>query len=136
LPCSRFQVPKRPFLFEYYKKAISDNGPQFVARDFKAYVRHLGMDHVRTSSYYPQSNGKIERVNQTLKTECIRRKVPLSLEEARRVAGEFVAYRNEERLQSAIGYVAPMDWREDQIVKEGEQKLERARRKWALHHRA
>jgi transposase InsO family protein len=84
-------------------RVVSDNGPQFVARDFKAYVRLLGMDHVRTSPYYPQSNGKIERVNQILKTECIRRKVPPSLEEARRVVGEFVAYYNEERLHSAIG---------------------------------
>lgn len=120
-------------------RVISDNGPQFVARDFKAYVRHLGMDHVRTSPYYPQSNGKIERVNQTLKAECIRRKVPLSLAEARRVVGEFVAHYNEERLHSAIGYVAPMDrleGREDQIVKERERKLERARRKRALHHRS
>lgn len=124
---------------EVTPRIISDNGPQFVARDFKAYVRHLGMDHVRTSPYYPQSNGKIERAHQTVKAECIRRKVPLSLEEARRVVGEFVAYYNEERLHSAIGYVAPMDrleGREDQIIKERERKLERARRKRALHHRA
>jgi putative transposase len=40
---------------------ISDNGPQFIARDFKEFIRICGMTHVRTSSYYPQSNGKIER---------------------------------------------------------------------------
>jgi putative transposase len=42
-------------------RLISDNGPQFIARDFKQFVRLSGMDHVRTSPYYPQSNGKIER---------------------------------------------------------------------------
>ena len=48
---------------EDYPKArpriISDNGSQFVARDFKSFVRACGMTHVRTSPYYPQSNGKI-----------------------------------------------------------------------------
>jgi putative transposase len=33
-------------------RIISDNGPQFIARD---------LTHVRTSPFYPQSNGKIGR---------------------------------------------------------------------------
>ncbi len=53
-------------------KIISDNGPQFVAKDFKEFVRISGMTHVRTSPYYPQSNGKIERWHKSLKKECIR----------------------------------------------------------------
>jgi transposase InsO family protein len=40
-------------------RIISDNGPQFVARDFKEFIRISGMTHVRTSPYYPQSNGKL-----------------------------------------------------------------------------
>ena len=43
------------------------------------------MTHVRTSPYYPQSNGKIERWHRSLKSECIRPGVPLSLEDARRL---------------------------------------------------
>ncbi len=42
-------------------RIISDNGPQFIAKDFKEFIRISGMKHVRTSPYYPQSNGKIER---------------------------------------------------------------------------
>ena len=41
-------------------RIISDNGPQFIAKDFKEFIRISGMTHVRTSPYYPQSNGKIE----------------------------------------------------------------------------
>ena len=37
-------------------RIISDNGPQFIARDFKEFIRLAGMTHVRTSPYYPQSN--------------------------------------------------------------------------------
>ena len=42
-------------------RIISDNGPQFIAKDFKEFIRISGMTHVRTSPFYPQSNGKIER---------------------------------------------------------------------------
>jgi transposase InsO family protein len=84
-------------------RIISDNGPQFIARDFKLFVRELGLDHVRTSPYYPQSNGKKERFYQTLKGECLRPLTPLTLEDARRVVTRFVAFYNEVRLHSAIG---------------------------------
>ncbi|MFZ1139334.1 MAG: hypothetical protein WAN76_09155, partial [Candidatus Sulfotelmatobacter sp.] len=42
------------------------------------------MTHVRTSPFYPQSNGKIERWHKSLKRECIRPWTPLTLDDARR----------------------------------------------------
>ena len=90
-------------------RIISDNGPQFIARDFKEFIRICGMTHVRTSPYYPQSNGKIERWFKTLKGGCIRVKTPLSLEDARRLVAEFVTYYNTVRLHSAIAYITPAD---------------------------
>ena len=90
-------------------RIISDNGPQFIARDFKVFIRENSLQHVRTSPYYPQSNGKKERYFRTLKSSCIRKKVPLSLEDARRIVEEFVSYYNEVRLHSAIGYITPKD---------------------------
>ena len=119
---------------EQYPKArpriISDNGPQFIAKDFKEFIRICGMTHVRTSPYYPQSNGKIERWHKSLKSECIRKKVPLSLEDARRVVEEYVCHYNTVRLHSAIGYVTPMDklsGRENEIFTERDLKLQKAR---------
>jgi transposase InsO family protein len=38
---------------------ISDNGPQFIARDFKEFIRISGMTHVKTSPFYPQSMGRL-----------------------------------------------------------------------------
>ena len=75
-------------------RIISDNGPQFIAKDFKEFIRICGMTHVRTSPYYPQSNGKMEQWYKTLKGECIRVKAPLSLAEARRIVADFVAHDN------------------------------------------
>jgi transposase InsO family protein len=90
-------------------RIISDNGPQFIAKDFKEFIRIAGMTHVRTSPYYPQSNGKLERFHKTIKGECIRVKVPLSLEEARRIVADYVRHYNCVRLHSAISYVTPND---------------------------
>src|SRR6516165_7736105 len=67
------------------------------------------MTYVRISTYYSQSNGKIERWHKTLKGECIRVKAPLSLEDARRLVTEFVAHDHEVGVHSAIGSVAPAD---------------------------
>jgi transposase InsO family protein len=90
-------------------RVISDNGPQFLAKDFKEFIRVAGMTHVKTSPYYPQSNGKIERWHKTLKGDCIRVQVPLSLDDARRLVTEFTTHYNTVRLHSAIGYVTPQD---------------------------
>jgi putative transposase len=112
-------------------RIISDNGPQFIAKDFKEFIRMSGMTHVRTAPYYPQSNGKIERWNQSIKSECIRPGVPLSLEDAGRLIVQYVQVYNEQRLHSALGYVTPKDMlegRRAQIHTERDRKLELALR--------
>lgn len=113
---------------------ISDNGPQFVAKDFKAFIRVKGMDHVRTSPYYPQSNGKLERWHKSLKSECIRPKTPLNLEEAQRLVSAYVDDYNQHRLHSAIGYVTPADklaGKAPEILASRERKLAHARQRRA-----
>jgi hypothetical protein len=79
-------------------RIISDNGPQFIAKDFKEFIRISGMTHVRTSPFYPQSNGKIERWHKSLKEECIRPGTPLSLDDARRLVHGYVERYNNIRL--------------------------------------
>ena len=111
-------------------RIISDNGPQFIAKDFKEYIRISGMTHVRTSPFYPQSNGKLERWHRTVKHESIRPHCPLDVEDARRIVDEFVIYYNIKRLHSAIGYIAPKDkleGREQRIFADRDRKLKAAR---------
>jgi len=113
-------------------RIISDNGPQFIARDFKEFIRLAGITHVRTSPYYPQSNGKLERWHGSLKSECIRPAAPASLEEARRRVAEYVEHYNHVRLNSAIGYLTPADKLNglaDVIFAERDRKLEEARQR-------
>jgi len=116
-------------------RVISDNGPQFIAKDFKEFIRIAGMTHVRISPGYPQSNGKIERWHQSIKRECIRPGTPLSLEDARRIVSAYVKHYNTVRLHSSIGYVTPTDkleGREPEIFAERDRKLEEARERRRL----
>ena len=116
-------------------RVISDNGPQFIARDFKEFIRISGMTHVRTSPYYPQSNGKLERWHQSIKRECIRPGTPLSPEDARRLITSYVDHYNTVRLHSAIGFVTPDDMlagRQADIHAARDRKLEEARQQRQL----
>ncbi len=111
-------------------RIISDNGPQFIAKDFKVFVRLTGLSHVRTSPYYPQSNGKLERFHGILKDECIRPSCPATKEEAEKRVSLFIEQYNHVRLHSAISYVTPADklaGLDKQICAERDRKLEEAR---------
>ena len=111
-------------------RIISDNGPQFIAKDFKEFIRISGMTHVKTSPYYPQSNGKLERYHRTIKGTCLRVHTPLSVDEAIRLVTDFVDHYNYRRLHSAIGYITPIDkleGRAEMIQAQREAKLAAAR---------
>jgi putative transposase len=119
-------------------RIISDNGPQFIARDFKEFIRLTGVTHVRTSPYYPQSNGKLERWHGSLKRECIRPAAVSSFDEARRRISSYVDHYNNARLHSALGYVTPADkliGLEKEIYAERDRKLEEARQSRATARR-
>jgi transposase InsO family protein len=64
-------------------RIISDNGPQFIAKDFKEFIRLTGirMSGPRRTTRSP--NGKSERWHKTLKADAIRPGQPQTLEEAR-----------------------------------------------------
>lgn len=96
-------------------RIITDNGPQFIAKDFKEFIRIAGMTHVRTSPYYPQSNGKIERYHRTIKGECLRITGLWSIDQAREVVVQYVTP------------LTKLNGQEKQVFAERDRKLEAAR---------
>ena len=78
----------------HYSRIISDNGPQFISKDFKKFIRINGMSHIRTLLYYPQSNAKLERFYKSIESECIGKEPILSIEDARKVIELYINVYN------------------------------------------
>ncbi len=49
------------------KVLVSDNGVQFVSAEFEQFLAQCDIEHVKTSLYFPQSNGLVERFNRSVK---------------------------------------------------------------------
>jgi transposase InsO family protein len=96
-------------------RIISDNGPQYLSKDFVEYLKIVGLKHIRTSIAYPQSNGKIERYHRTISEECLRKKSLINLGDARKQIDDFIDYYNTKRLHSSLYYLTPEDFLFDRI---------------------
>jgi transposase InsO family protein len=98
---------------EFYPDAkpaiITDNGSQYVSKDFKSFIKENGLKQIRTSVRHPQSNGKIERFHKTIKTEKIRTTAMISVEDARKKISDYIEYYNTKRLHSGIYYLTPQE---------------------------
>jgi transposase InsO family protein len=108
-------------------RIISDNGSQFISKDFEELVVFLEFSHTLTSANHPQSNGKLERFNRTLKSEHVRRSAYIDYQDACIRMAQWIAYYNSERLHSAIRYLTPND------VFNGRTEKRLAERKEKLH---
>jgi putative transposase len=108
-------------------RLISDNGSQFISKDFEELLTLLEISHTHTSANHPQSNGKLERFHRTLKTEQVRRASHVEYQDACIRLAKWIAYYNRERLHSAIWYLTPND------VFYGRTAARRAERKEKLH---
>lgn len=111
-------------------RLISDNGSQFISKDFKELLIMLEIGHTFTRACHPQSNGKIERFHRSFKTEHTRRSAYVDDRDARVRMALWLAYYNSERLHSAIGYLTPDDvffGRRESRLAERREKLHTAR---------
>ena len=45
---------------------VTDNGPENINKTMKETLENLNVNHVKTSFYHPQSNGKVERLHRTM----------------------------------------------------------------------
>lgn len=110
-------------------KIISDNGSQYISKDFQVYLKEVGLKHIRTSPSYPQSNGKIERFHRTLEEECLRTKSMINIKDAKMQIDRYVDHYNNHRLHSSLFYLRPVDFLNgdvDELLKIRQSKLDEA----------
>ncbi|OGO33057.1 MAG: hypothetical protein A2Z29_01910 [Chloroflexi bacterium RBG_16_56_11] len=89
-------------------RLLSDNGSGYVSRAFGDYLRLVGIGHILAAPFHPQTNGKVERYQQSLKKEVnqLPYEIPSQLE---RAIADFVDYYNYRRYHKALGNVTPSD---------------------------
>jgi putative transposase len=87
----------------------SDNGSGYISKEFKIVLKENGLGHHRIKPHCPEENGLIERLHRTLREE-LDGEALTNLLEAERVFGRIVRRYNENRLHSALGYLAPVDY--------------------------
>ena len=89
-------------------RLLSDNGPGYVSRAFRDYLGMVGIKHILSTPFHPQTNGKLERYHQTIKRDVnqVPYELPADLEAA---IAAFVSYYNYRRYHKALGNVTPSD---------------------------
>src|SRR5208283_5496391 len=89
-------------------RLLSDNGSGYVSKAFRDYLRLVGIGHILSAPFHPQTNGKVERYQQSLKREVnqLPYELPSELEQA---IADFVDYYNYRRYHKALGDVTPAD---------------------------
>jgi putative transposase len=108
-------------------RLLTDNGPGYIAKVLEDYLLMQSIRHIRCSPHHPQTNGKLERFHQTLKTR-LNVLVYTSPEALQRAMAEFIEYYNQQRYHEGIGNVAPADvyyGRREEILRRREEQKER-----------
>nr|XP_061811684.1 uncharacterized protein K02A2.6-like [Nerophis lumbriciformis] len=74
------------------QQLVSDNGPQLVSEEFKAFMEENGIQHIKSAPYHAATNGLAERFVQALKKAL--KSSPSTQTLNRRLNAFLLAYRN------------------------------------------
>ncbi len=89
-------------------KLLSDNGSCYIAQEFRAYLKQMGIKQINGAPCHPQTQGKIERYHRTIKNVILLENY-YSPEELQRAIAQFVHYYNYERYHESLGNLTPAD---------------------------
>lgn len=104
---------KQIYNFEF-EAVMSDNGPEFKGsiekeHPFEVFCHQIGVGHIYTPPYHPQTNGKIEAYWKILKSEFF---APNSFESKEDIVlnlGNFLFEFNHLRKHGGLNYETPFD---------------------------
>ena len=89
-------------------RLLSDNGPCYISKELKEFMRDRELSHIRGQPYHPMTQGKIERFHRSMKNiinlnHCY---LPGELEKE---INEFVDFYNNDRYHESINNLKPVD---------------------------
>jgi transposase InsO family protein len=100
-------------------RILTDNGPEYCGRPethpYELFLHLNSMEHTRIKVRHPQTNGSVERLNQTIETEfyevAFRKKLYKTIEEIHADLDEFMAWYNTERTNQGRYCQGAPPWR-------------------------
>jgi len=91
-------------------RIVSDNGPQFVSRDFRYLLKQFSLLDIKIRIRHPESNGKIERFHKSLREEALSDQQLEDKYKALSIIEKWVDHYNHKRLHSSLKYLRPVDY--------------------------
>lgn len=91
-----------------------DNGPELIAAELQQWAAEQGVELKYIQPGKPTQNGLIERLNGTLKRECLHLNWWESLEELQEALDRWQYVYNHERPHSSLGYQTPIEFEENE----------------------
>lgn len=92
----------------------SDNGPEFIARQVKTWLKTSGCQTLYIEPGHPWENPFIERFIGTLKGECLDRHLFDTLAEAQYLIEQWREEYNRHRPHSSLDYLTPAEFAQQQ----------------------
>lgn len=111
-----FKILKAHYQIQF-EEIITDNGNEFGNRNYKNKMNHpferlmieMGIKHLYTQPYRPQTNGKVERFWRTMEEDLIIDTDFDSIEELKEELLQYMYYYNHERPHQALGGKKPIE---------------------------
>ena len=89
-------------------RMLSENGSSYVEVDSAEWLDDQSMEHIRGTPYHPQTQGKIERWHQTLRSRVLLENYYLAVDVEAQV-GAFIEYHNHRRDHESLNNLMPAD---------------------------
>ncbi|MCB9896953.1 MAG: IS481 family transposase [Planctomycetes bacterium] len=90
------------------QRVLTDNGSGYLSRDFAAACRDAQVRHLKTRPYTPRTNGKAERLIQTLLREWAYVRPYVSSRRRTAALSAYLRRYNERRPHASLGYAPPV----------------------------
>jgi putative transposase len=87
---------------------VHDSGSQFLSREWRKFVQHHGIPSIRTRIAHPESNGRVERIHRTHRTEALIQTSAWTIERTRQEMEKWIDFYNHRRPHCALQGLPPV----------------------------
>jgi putative transposase len=88
-------------------RLLSDNGPAYLSKDLKKFLKRKDIEHIRGAPYHPQTQGKIERWHRSMKN-VVKLQNYYSPSQLAEAIEDFVEYYNNQRYHESLDNMTPV----------------------------